>query len=64
MTTLDLHHWELADQLVKAAVDGDEQTYFDTLFEVVEGGLRTAVNVIRVLVPMHNPEAPIALRSK
>ena len=47
MIDITPHHQELAAQLAQAAVDGDDTTAFhDALYEIVAGGMTTAVAVI------------------
>lgn len=46
---IDPRHQELAAQLARAAVDGDELALLDAVSEVVHAGLRCAVAVIEVL---------------
>ena len=48
---------QLADQLAAAATAGHTQVYLDSLRDIAAGGMSAAMNVIRVLMPMHNPEA-------
>ena len=48
---------QLADQLAAAATAGDTQVYLDSLRDIAAGGMSAAMNVIRALMPMHNPES-------